>query len=377
MRKYGKWLLVLAVLAAVPAVASADGFLGGRQQATATGNPAQSNLNQQQAEQVKQALQNANIDGYGINIEVIDGVVKLNGKVRKPGHLARAGKVCQQLPGITRVVNQLEYVPQRKARAASSGTLMGRLAGRLAGRSGQPAAAPAQRSQPAIQQVKAVAPPTGPSNQQVAEQIGGALKQAGLAGQSISITFQKGVVTLSGGVNSPAQRSAAGQAAGQVRGVTMVNNQLKVAQAAPQTAFAAQQQAPQVNPVSYGQQLALTGYPQQAPPVPPSPGMAPQAPQMSQVQASPVSMGGAGLFSHPQLPSHAWPAYAQYPNSAAVTYPTQYSASAFPYIGPFYPYPQVPLGWREAKLQWDDGFWNLNFNKTDSVWSVLFSPGGG
>jgi hypothetical protein len=44
-----------------------------------------------------------------------------------------------------------------------------------------------------------------------------------------------------------------------------------------------------------------------------------------------------------------------------VTYPKQYSASAWPYIGPFYPYPQVPLGWRKVQLEWDDGWWWLNF----------------
>lgn len=374
MRKYGKWLLVLAVLAAVPAVASADGFLGGRQQKTAAGNPAQKNRNQEHAEQVKEALQTASIDGYGINIEVIDGVVKLNGNVRKPGHLARATKACQQVAGITRVVNQLEYVPQRSTRQGS-GTLLGR----LSGRSQQTAAAqPSPVPQPTIRQVKAMTP-TGPTNQQMAEQIGGSLKKAGLAGQSISITYQKGVVTLAGAVQSAAQRDAASRAAGEIAGVRTVNNQLEVRAASPQAGVAAQQYAPQAATAPKGQPFALTGYPQQAPPIPPSPGAAqPLTPAaaMSQVPASPVSMGGAGMFSHPQLPSHAWPAYAQYPNSAAVTYPTQYSASAFPYIGPFYPYPQVPLGWREARLQWDDGFWNLNFNKTDTVWEVLFNPSG-
>jgi hypothetical protein len=34
-----------------------------------------------------------------------------------------------------------------------------------------------------------------------------------------------------------------------------------------------------------------------------------------------------------------------------------------PYIGPFYPYPQVPLGWRETSLEWDDGWWFLAFNE--------------
>lgn len=61
------------------------------------------------------------------------------------------------------------------------------------------------------------------------------------------------------------------------------------------------------------------------------------------------------------LPNYAWPSYAAHPNYAAVTYPGQYSASAWPYIGPFYPYPQVPLGWRKVSLEWDDGWWWLDF----------------
>jgi hypothetical protein len=74
----------------------------------------------------------------------------------------------------------------------------------------------------------------------------------------------------------------------------------------------------------------------------------------------------------PHLPEHAWPGYAQYPNYAAVAYPSQYSASAWPYIGPFYPYPQVPLGWRQVQLEWDDGYWLLNFRpRTDRWWWFL------
>ncbi len=66
-------------------------------------------------------------------------------------------------------------------------------------------------------------------------------------------------------------------------------------------------------------------------------------------------------YDHPQLPNYAWPSYAAYPNYAAVTYPKQYSPAAWPYIGPFYPYPQVPLGWRKVTLEWDDGWWQLDF----------------
>ena len=73
--------------------------------------------------------------------------------------------------------------------------------------------------------------------------------------------------------------------------------------------------------------------------------------------------GGAApvTYDQPALPNHAWPSYAAYPNYAAVTYPRQYSPTAWPFIGPFYPYPQVPLGWRKVTLEWDDGWWWLDF----------------
>lgn len=65
---------------------------------------------------------------------------------------------------------------------------------------------------------------------------------------------------------------------------------------------------------------------------------------------------------HPNMPNYAWPSYSPYPNYAALTYPKQYSPTAWPYIGPFYPYPQVPLGWRKVTLEWDDGWWFLDFS---------------
>jgi hypothetical protein len=67
------------------------------------------------------------------------------------------------------------------------------------------------------------------------------------------------------------------------------------------------------------------------------------------------------VYDQPYMPNYAWPSYAAYPNYAALTYPKQYSPTAWPYIGPFYPYPQVPLGWRKVTLEWDDGWWMLDF----------------
>ncbi|HLA83642.1 MAG TPA: BON domain-containing protein [Thermoguttaceae bacterium] len=78
--------------------------------------------------------------------------------------------------------------------------------------------------------------------------------------------------------------------------------------------------------------------------------------------AGPVPTGTAPVrYDQPCMPNNAWPSYAAYPNYAAVTYPKQYSPTAWPFIGPFYPYPQVPLGWRKVTLEWDDGWWMLDF----------------
>jgi hypothetical protein len=77
--------------------------------------------------------------------------------------------------------------------------------------------------------------------------------------------------------------------------------------------------------------------------------------------------GGSGPnYDNASMPGYAWPSYASYPNYAALTYPKQYSPTAWPYIGPFYPYPQVPLAWRKVSLEWDDGWWFLDFSSHNS-----------
>jgi osmotically-inducible protein OsmY len=113
----------------------------------------------------------------------------------------------------------------------------------------------------------------------------------------------------------------------------------------------------------YAQQVA----PQQAPrPIPVA--MLQQPQPVMQAPNTPIPMystpvGGVAPAQYDQayMPNYAWPSYAAYPNYAAVTYPKQYSPTAWPYIGPFYPYPQVPLGWRRVMLEWDDGWWMLDF----------------
>ena len=90
--------------------------------------------------------------------------------------------------------------------------------------------------------------------------------------------------------------------------------------------------------------------------------------EMSAVPVGFVPHGGARgpSYDNASMPGYAWPSYASYPNYAALTYPQQYSPTAWPYIGPFYPYPQVPLAWRKVSLEWDDGWWFLDFSAHNS-----------
>ncbi|TVQ01957.1 MAG: BON domain-containing protein [Planctomycetaceae bacterium] len=139
------------------------------------------------------------------------------------------------------------------------------------------------------------------------------------------------------GLNSPSNQAAASRP-----GVPARTASTRMPGAPAQTAPYQMNQAMPTQPVSMGMPAqGFSGHP---------------------VPMAPYAGAGAGpRYEQPYLPNYAWPGYASYPNYAAVSYPQQYSPSAFPYIGPFYPYPQVPLGWRKVSLEWDDGWWFLDF----------------
>ncbi len=362
MRKYGKWLLVLGVIAANPVVASADGFLGSRlkPQVPFSGS-AEKVRNQAKADEVASALKSGDVRGTDIEIEVKDGVAILNGKVHEASQRALAQQLAGSVPGIRQVENNLRFVPATGGQVERAAVTRG---------------AEAQPSP--IQRVSGEMPaPAGQDNTAVANQIAASMSRAGLVGYDVEIRFNNGVATLVGEVATVGQRQAAGVAASQTQGVRSVNNQLKVSGPITQTAFRPEAGAYPGSP----QMMQMQG--QGMPPQLMGPGMPPQMMQTGYMQPgmqmdpgmNPTATGYAPTsFNNPHLPSHAWPSYAQYPNSAAVSYPTQYSASAWPYIGPFYPYPQVPMGWREVSLEWDDGQWNLNFNKEKDKWYWILSP---
>jgi hypothetical protein len=77
------------------------------------------------------------------------------------------------------------------------------------------------------------------------------------------------------------------------------------------------------------------------------------------VDPMPLNGGGGGGYAlnPPTMPPYAWPTYAPYNNYSRVAYPNEYPYAAFPYIGPMYPFPKVPLGYRAIRLEWEDGHW--------------------
>ena len=336
MRHLGKWLMALGLLAIAPA--ASDAALWGN---SAQSQQAAKQKNQKAANEVAGALRNAKLQGYDIGIEVKEGTAILTGEVTDPAQKDKATQVASKAKGVKRVDNRLIVSPPKVA-----------------------AARQAERAQQEIQQASNAAPPT---NQEMAERIAAALGKAGMSGFDLEVRFEDGNASIGGAVANPAQRARITQVVSNLNGIETVDNKVTVS---PHAARHAAGPAPYANQAAYG----------------PGPMRAPIHPAAFQQEGGPMGGGmpmppipmarsNAGqVYDSPNLPNHAWPTYAQYPNSAAVSYPKEYSASAWPYIGPFYPYPQVPLGWRSAQLDWDDGHWNLNFRSRTDKWWWFISP---
>jgi hypothetical protein len=189
----------------------------------------------------------------------------------------------------------------------------------------------------------------------IAQAIGqhlGALKDSGkLQNFNVQISVGGGTVWMKGFTADEAQQASIIGIAQSIDGVGEIVNDMIIRK-----------------PASF-QIASVTQVPVPAPaPTAPQPGLVAQASAMAapvasaptQMMATPSGIAQA-RYEQPNLPAYAWPSYAAAPNYGQVNYPKQYSASAWPYIGPFYPYPQVPLGWRKVSLEWTDGWWFLDF----------------
>jgi BON domain len=210
-------------------------------------------------------------------------------------------------------------------------------------------------------------------NQLTANAVAGTLRASrNLAGYRIEIETREGLVTLRGALETPAQKAEAIARTRYISGVRGVVDQLRITndravnmvQYQPHagmnvSAGGGYQGGPIGGGMSYGAgQPGGISYGAGAGPTNNAPVY-----DGSPVPEGPAGMAGATQAAQPGQPNYAWPSYAPYPNFSAVGYPTAYPWQAWPNIGPFSPYPEVPLDWRAVTLRWDDGIWWLDFKK--------------
>lgn len=354
MGKYHKWVLTLGMMAAVPSAATAGDF-GFQNSQAAPQQSVAARSNQQVAEEIGQALREAKLKGFNMEIQYQNGVATLSGKIQSAKEKEKATKVLQGIKGVQSINNQLEVVQTAETKKPA-----------FLGNRGQ------------IQQVAGSEDPIA-RNQEMAQKIASELGKSGLSGYDIEVRYQDGRAQLGGFVASAEEARQAYIVASNVDGVHQVQNALRVkptgqpGQPGPQGQMGPggpmQAGMPGGMPMQGGMPMAGPGQINPAS-FQGSPSMMPIAPPHGQM---PPAASGA-VYGGSNLPEYAWPAQAQYPNYAAIQYPKEYSASAFPYIGPFYPYPQVPLGWREVSLEWDDGYWKLDFDSKTDRWYWFLNP---
>jgi hypothetical protein len=195
-------------------------------------------------------------------------------------------------------------------------------------------------------------------NQQLADAVAARLRAANAApGADVTIVAQDGTVLLSGTARDAAHKEQIVALAKTVSGVVSVRDTL----------------------TATGSSVVRVQAPPLAAPVPPTP-VVPQpvvisGPGAPVVEPAPLGVPGQITpdLQAPPLPPHAWPTYAPYNNASRIAYPEAYPYNAFPFIGPYYPFPKVPLGWRKVVLEWEDGHWYLGrASAPHDYWRVRF-----
>lgn len=333
------------------------------------------------AQQIADSLrQSGRLKGYSIAVKYKDGTARLEGTVRAPQQAEQATELANRHPAVKRVINNLavdanpaalpvdnrpaaptQPQPQSQAQGIearpASTQLQSNPASVLMSRP-QPQAAPIPTRQELPMPVVMMPPQPGPTG--VTPTPEQPFRQVSMPRQAENVAARP--------VPAPQMQQPAPTMAGMPAGLQPMPNarpiQSLLAQAPPQPM---QGRMPMnARPVS---QQPMQYHAQGGRPMPVSyrqPGMGMPPGYQGAGGPSPEYVNpGVGtapaVYDQPHLPNYAWPSYAPYPNYAALTYPKQYSPTAWPYIGPFYPYPQVPLGWRKVTMEWDDGWWFLNF----------------
>ncbi|QDV43672.1 periplasmic protein [Stieleria neptunia] len=330
---------------------------------------------------------------FTLDMKVDQGVVLFRGSVSESEQKQLVLSAAEGVEGIAKVVDEVAVKAAKPAEpqavepavAESDQSLRNMLSADLfqpsEGIAEAPQSVAALEIAPGqIQTTAAVelAAPAGMSDQQVVagvvQALGAAQKDGRLKGFGVDVKCLDGIVSIEGRAGSPEQRQRIISIAESAPGVQGIDQAITViGQPAPTLSrpagVPAQLASNRMAPVNVDQVPAMASPYHMNQPVPVAQAATPVmgSPAMGMpMQGTPVAMNhGAGMgaprYDAPNLPNYAWPGYASYPNYAALTYPQQYSPSAWPYIGPFYPYPQVPMGWRKVSLEWDDGWWFLDF----------------
>jgi hypothetical protein len=280
--------------------------------------------NQEVAEQIAAALRDSGqLHGYRIGVKYQDGTAWLKGHVGTRDEMGTAMQLAAGVPGVNRVVNTLTVRSETPAEPIQNEALLQATGGAISAEQRLPTAT-RDKTQPNATEIM--------PNQ--AQRL--ATNFTPIAEPQVART----------GLEEPTLAPARPVAdAGKEVPVTTSNSK-----------------APKPMPMPYTQSPL---------PMARANGVAaPQAPMAIPAGAAPAR------YDQPNMPNYAWPSYAAYPNYASLTYPKQYSPTAWPYIGPFYPYPQVPLGWRKVTLEWHDGWWALDFDDgtAKGPFSGLFRP---
>ncbi len=306
--------------------------------------------NQEVAERIAQSLrQSGRMQDYKIGVKYQEGTVWLVGRVASEQQLATALNLVMQSPGVERVVNNLSVSqPESDRGEAAHSPATGGSVLRIG------AVEDSASESTAVRPVSTSGHPTGlTAAQRLQRAVDSRVRdvQSESARETESVHGMNQADRLPSSFEPvPAQPTSAAQVP-----LALPNpaQPMPVPQQAPQQA---QQQA---QPRRAGNPVPVA-YTQPQPAAVGAPGMMPGGPRPMYTAAAGGGVAPA-RYDQPRMPNYAWPSYAPYPNYAAVTYPKQYSPTAWPYIGPFYPYPQVPLGWRKVTLEWDNGWWMLDF----------------
>ena len=340
--------------------------------------------------------ESGSLAGYKVNVKAKSGTVWLEGRVADQKQLAAAVSLAENTPGVERVVNRLAIGKQAESAEGTPAFSMPSSAWGIVGIP-SPAAGKNASTPAAAAKSLAGAPQPAPrglqdfggqeAQVQLAQALAPAAKTQGGAGgrqtsnspRPLAMTPARSMqpaasqprsqpmpgqgrdprmamrgpvqrTAMRGGMQSdPMHLPSPGGYEGPVADGQMVPGSMRVVEGGPMNG------GPGQGGYANGGQAGTGGYASGGP------GYA----------GGPMPMGGTGVGmppipgrgDGPNMPNYAWPSYAASPNVAAVQYPTQYSPTAWPYIGPFYPYPQVPLGWRRVSLEWDDGWWWLDFDE--------------